>query len=82
MTDLDRIADAAVACALQDDPAGYAVLVRDLEPAELRHLGARLAQHTATAMSSWAEGLGVLPAQALEMWQEVILRRQLGDGLL
>lgn len=75
MTDLDRIADAAVATALAEDGEGYAVLVRDLDLIQMRQLGARIADHCATSMTERVEDIGLTREHALAMWREVIARQ-------
>jgi hypothetical protein len=74
MTDeLFRIADAAIACALQDDPEGLSTLVLPLDDTQLRRLAVRLAVRACEAMVGWAAEAGVTPDQVVQMWQTAIL---------
>lgn len=74
--DLYTIADAAIGCAFRDDPEGYALLVDDLTPAELRQLGARLAARAMDAMIGRAEDHGATAEDAGAIWQRWILHRE------
>ncbi|MBY8883408.1 MULTISPECIES: hypothetical protein [Streptomycetaceae] len=72
--DLDRTADAAIACALRSDADGMASLVTDMDALQLRKLAVRLAARTAEALTEWAADAGATPEQTLMMWQAAILR--------
>jgi hypothetical protein len=74
--DLDSIADAAIACVFQNDADGYALLVHDLDAAELRRLGARLAARAVDAMIGRAEDAGLGASEAATIWQRWILHRE------
>jgi hypothetical protein len=78
--ELDRTADAAIACALQSDAEGMVALVQPLPADELRRLSVRLAARAADALTAWAADLGVPPDQTLAMWQNAILRAELHEN--
>lgn len=81
MTNLDRITDAAVACALRQDHDGYNALVAELDADQARDVAWGIARHTATCMIERLEDAGLEPARelALTMWQQVMLH-QAGHG--
>ncbi|MDI5961616.1 hypothetical protein POF50_002350 [Streptomyces sp. SL13] len=72
--DLDRTADAAIACALREDVDGLVTLIRPLDAAELRRLVGRLAVRAAEGLEGWAADAGADHEQAVSMWQDAILR--------
>ena len=73
--DPDRLADAAIACALNKDTEGLEVLMRDLDPAQMRKFATRLAAGAADTLIEWAADAGVGPRQAAEIWRRGILLR-------
>jgi len=74
--ELDRTADAAIACALRDDVDGLVTLVRPLDAAELRRLVGRLAVRAAEGLSGWAADAGATHEDTISMWQHAILRAE------
>jgi hypothetical protein len=74
--DLDRTADAAIACALREDVDGLVTLIRPLDAAELRRLVGRLAVRAAEGLEGWAADAGAGHDQAVAMWQYAILRQE------
>lgn len=75
--DLESITDAAIACALRKDTDGYAQLMQDLDADQMRAVAWSVAEHTAMSMIERVEDAG-LPhprEQALQLWQQVMLRR-------
>ncbi len=80
--DLDRTADAAIACALRDDAEGLGALILPLDAGELRRLVARLAARAADGLSGWAGNAGGTREDTLALWQAAMLRaeRERGAG--
>lgn len=80
--ELDRTADAAIACALREDVDGLVALVRPLDEAQLRSLVGRLALRAAEGLAGWAADAGASHEDAIAMWQSAILRaeRKRGSG--
>ncbi|AEW99801.1 hypothetical protein [Streptantibioticus cattleyicolor] len=74
-----RIADAAIACAFQDDGEGIAALLEPLTPVEVKKVVGRLAVRTAEAMTEWGEQAGLTREQCCGVWQAALLRGQLLD---
>jgi hypothetical protein len=80
--DLDRTADAAIACALREDVDGLVTLISPLDEAQLRRLAGRLAVRAAEGLSGWAADAGASQEDTIAMWQHAILRaerRRTGD---
>ncbi len=74
--DLDRTADAAIACALRDDADGLASLVLPMDDVDLRRLVARLASRAAESLNGWAADAGGTREDTLMMWQAAMLRAE------
>jgi hypothetical protein len=79
LTDLDRVADAVIGCALQADAEGALLLMRDLDPIAMRRLAVRLAGCAADSMTERAADAGLDPQEALRLWQAVLLAQQDDD---
>jgi hypothetical protein len=79
-SELDQIADAAIACALSDDEAGFRLLTRTLDADALRDLGWRMARVCRRTMLAWAADNGLDAHAARAMWREVMIRQQAADN--
>ncbi len=79
-TDLDRTADAAIACALREDVDGLVTLIRPLDAAQLRRLVGRLAVRAAEGLEGWAADAGASHEDTVAMWQRAILRLEAERG--
>ncbi len=78
--DLDRTADAAIACALREDVEGLVTLIRPLDEGQLRRLVGRLALRAAEGLEGWAADAGASHQDTIEMWQRAILRLETERG--
>ncbi len=72
--DLDRIADAAITCALSDDEDALRALIAPLDEPAVRLLLSLLAARAAEALTGWAAEAGATPQDALHMWRNALLR--------
>ncbi len=71
----DRLSDAAIACALNEDPEGIDVLMRGLGPAQMRAFAAQLAMGAADTLVQWAAESGLGPQEAAGIWRRGMLLR-------
>lgn len=78
--DLDRTADAAIACALREDVEGLVTLIRPLDAGQLRRLVGRLALRAAEGLEGWAADAGASHEDTIAMWQRAILRLETERG--
>ena len=74
--DLDRLADAAVTCALSSDDDALNCLVDPLDDLDVRRLVSLVAIRAAEALTGWAAEAGASPEDARQMWQNALLRAQ------
>ncbi|MDI5972778.1 hypothetical protein POF50_026125 [Streptomyces sp. SL13] len=78
--DPDRLADAAIACVLNEDTEGIELLLHGLDPSQTRRLAGRLAAGAADTLIQWAADSGVGPRQAADIWRRgILLRARYGD---
>jgi hypothetical protein len=75
-SDLDRIADATITCALSDDDDALTALIAPLDDSEVRRLVSLIASRAAEALTGWAGEAGATPQDALHMWRNALLRAQ------